>query len=234
MQKKWKVIYEDNHLIIVNKSANLLVQGDQTKDETLTDLVKAYLKKKYNKKGNVFCGVIHRLDRPVSGVVALAKTSKALERMTKLFRENKIDKTYLAVVGNMPEEDSGTLTHWLEKDTNRNFVRAYSRPRGKNTKEATLNYKFMGRIGRYNMLKINPITGRPHQIRVQLSKLGTPIRGDLKYGYPNPEKDASICLHAYRLRFIHPVRKEEVTFTAPLPEGIWQGFRDVVAEAKLK
>ncbi len=228
--KKLEVIYEDNHLIIVNKPANLLVQGDQTKDETLADHVKEYLRKKYNKQGNIFCGIVHRLDRPVSGAIIFAKTSKALERMTKLFRENEIQKTYLAIIGSMPDPEEGRLEHWLEKDEKRNFVNAYSRPRGKNTKHAILEYQLIGRIGRYSVLKINPITGRPHQIRVQLSKLGTPIRGDLKYGYPNPETDASICLHSYQVKFVHPVKKEELTFTAPLPKGIWQGFREIIHE----
>ena len=229
--KKLDVLYEDNHLIIVNKPVNLLVQGDQTKDETLADHVKEYIRKKYNKPGKVFCGVVHRLDRPVSGVIVFARTSKALERMTKLFRENEVKKTYLAIIGSMPEDEVGRLEHWLEKDESRNYVRAYSRPRGKKTKHSILEYEFIGRLGKFSILKVNPLTGRPHQIRVQLSKLGTPIRGDLKYGYPHPEKDASICLHSYKIEFEHPVKKEPVSFTAPLPKGMWRSFKGLVEQA---
>lgn len=217
-------------MIVVNKSANILTQGDKTKDETLADHVKEYIRKKYHKPGNVFCGIIHRLDRPVSGIIIFARTSKALERMSKLFRENQVQKTYLAITGSMPENEKGTLEHWLEKDERRNYVRAYGRSRGKKTKHAVLNYQFMGRIGRHSVLKVNPITGRPHQIRVQLSKLGTPIRGDVKYGYPTPEKNASIHLHSYQIEFVHPVKHEKMKFTAPLPQGIWREFQEIIED----
>lgn len=218
------VEFEDNHLIIVNKPAGVLVQGDHTGDKTLADYVKDYIKEKYNKPGAVFLGTVHRIDRPVSGLVIFAKTSKALERMNKMFRDQKIYKTYWALVKRRPREKSGKLTHWLRKDPEKNVTKAYEEEKSK-TLRAELDYKVMGKMNDHYMLQVNPRTGRPHQIRVQLSTIGSPIRGDLKYGFRRPNEDKSICLHARKLHFIHPVKNEPVTVVGSLPEyEFWEQF----------
>lgn len=218
------VQYEDNHLLIVNKDAGLLVQGDRTGDVTLIDQAKAYIKQQYDKPGDVFLGLVHRLDRPVSGIVVLARTSKALERMTELFRKRQIQKTYWAVVGRKPREKQGKLVHYLLKDEGTNTVTAHDYP-VEGALKAELTYRYLGTLNDHHLLEVNPITGRPHQIRVQLASMGCPIRGDVKYGYPRPNPDASINLHARRLYFIHPVKKEPVVITAGVPNvQFWEQF----------
>ena len=225
-----RVLYEDNHLLAVNKPAGWLVQGDDTGDVTMSDWAKEYIKVRYNKPGAVFLGVIHRLDRPVSGVLLFARTSKALTRMNKLFADRKIQKTYWAITEQRPESLEGTLTHYILKDRSRNLAKAYDQlsRRAEGAKKSTLDYKLIGQIGSHVLLEVKPHTGRPHQIRVQLSKLGCPIRGDLKYGYHTPNQDGSIHLHCRSLSFIHPVKKEPVTIEADLPKDqIWDLFRAV-------
>ncbi|MCR5888862.1 RluA family pseudouridine synthase [Hymenobacter sp. J193] len=213
-----EILFEDNHLLIINKPAGLLVQGDATGDEPLSAKAEEYLRFKYKKPGAAFIGVAHRLDRPVSGVVALAKTSKALSRLNELFRDNKVHKTYWALTGKRPEPESGHLTHWLVKDPIRNTTKAYPERHSQGLK-ADLDYEVLGQAGNRWLVQVNPITGRPHQIRVQLSTgLGTPIVGDVKYGFLAPLPDVSIALHARRLEFQHPVTKEEMRFEAPLPD----------------
>jgi len=218
------IIYEDNHLLIVNKPAGLLVQGDKTGDVTLAEEAKAYLKTKYNKPGDVFLGVVHRIDRPVSGAVVLARTSKGLARMNKLFKERKIEKTYWAVLGNKPPLVSDTITHWLKKNPKINKTTAFNK-KSAGAQESVLSYKLIRRIANNYLLEVKPVTGRPHQIRVQLAKIGCSIVGDIKYGYDVPNKDASILLHARSVSFIHPVKNEPVDVTAPLPKhDIWKLF----------
>ncbi|MFA0961372.1 RluA family pseudouridine synthase [Roseivirga sp. BDSF3-8] len=218
------VAYEDNHIIIVNKKAGILVQGDQTGDTPLADRVKEYIREKYDKPGNVFCGVIHRLDRPVSGLVVLAKTSKGLERMNKLFRNRHINKTYWAIVKKKPPYAEGKLIHWLKKDPSRNVTTAYEEE-VPGSQKAELKYTLMGKLNDHFLLEVNPITGRPHQIRVQLATIGCPIRGDIKYGFSKPNQDASINLHAKHLDFIHPVKKEPVKVNGGVPNTeFWEQF----------
>lgn len=223
-----QILFEDNHLIAVNKPAGILVQGDQTGDKPLVDFVKLYIKDRYEKPGDVFLGVIHRLDRPASGVTIFARTSKALERMNRLFSERKIEKKYWAIVGKRPEPLYGHLTHFLLKDENKNVVKAYDKlsNRAKDAKQADLDYELTGEIGDCFLLEIDLQTGRPHQIRAQLAKIGCPIRGDVKYGYPKANRDGSIHLHCRSLSFIHPVKNEPVTITADPPEEqVWRLFR---------
>ena len=221
---KLHVLYEDNHILVVNKPGGLLVQGDATGDKTLLDYGKEYLKEKYDKPGNVFLGTVHRIDRPVSGIVVMAKTSKALERLNKQFRERKIYKKYWAVVKRKPPNEKDKLVHWLEKNQDKNVVTAYDRPVDGALK-AELYYKVLGMLNDHYLLEVNPITGRPHQIRVQLAAMGCPIRGDLKYGFHKPNPDANINLHAREINFEHPVQKDKLTFTAPLPENdFWEQF----------
>ncbi|GAB4332755.1 MAG: RNA pseudouridine synthase [Flammeovirgaceae bacterium] len=228
-QNLFQVIYEDNHLLIVNKESGLLVQSDDSEAIPLEDLAKNYLKKKYNKEGNVFCGVIHRLDRPVSGLVILAKSSKALERMNEQFRERTIQKTYWALTTERPPKDSDTLKHWLTKDKDSNTVKAFNKET-KNAQEAILDYKILGKWSRYFLIEVKPITGRPHQIRVQLAKIGCPILGDLKYGHQEKGRNGRIYLHSRKVEFQHPVRKDFMRITARLPiDQIWQLFEDVPA-----
>ena len=224
---KIDVLYEDNHLLVVNKPAGMLVQGDHTGDTPLVEHGKAYIKQKYHKPGEVFLGVVHRLDRPVSGVVVLARTSKALARMNALFQEKKTEKTYWALVDKNPPQEAGILTHWLTKDPKKNRATAHRRE-VPGSKRAELSYRLVAQHDRLFLLEVVPQTGRPHQIRVQLASLGCPIRGDLKYGAPEANTDASISLHARRLAFVHPVRKTPLQVVAPWPgEAGWRGFSEI-------
>jgi len=217
-----EILYEDNHLIVINKKSGDIVQGDKTGDKPLPDYVKDYLRDTYNKPGNIFCGVIHRLDRPVSGIVVFAKTSKALSRMNQLFRDKEIQKTYWALVENKPTKSSDRLENYLLKNQQKNKSRAYLKPENGALK-AVLDYQVLKNLNRYTLLEVKPITGRHHQIRVQLSQMGSVIKGDLKYGAKRSNKDASICLHAREISFIHPVKKEAVKITAPVPnEPLWK------------
>jgi 23S rRNA pseudouridine1911/1915/1917 synthase len=216
-----EVLYEDNHIIVVNKKAGDLVQGDKTGDKPLGEYVKAYLREKYNKPGNIFCGVIHRLDRPVSGLVIFAKTSKALTRMNELFREKTIQKTYWAIVEKPPLKSEDRLEHYLIKNQQKNKSRAFLKP-FEGALNSVLDYKTLKTLDRYTLVQVKPITGRHHQIRVQLSTIGSIIKGDLKYGAKRSNKDASISLHAREITFIHPVKKEAISITAPAPKDpIW-------------
>jgi 23S rRNA pseudouridine1911/1915/1917 synthase len=230
---KLQVLYEDNHILVVNKPGGLLVQGDATGDQTLLDIGKAYLKEKYDKPGNVFLGTVHRIDRPVSGIVVMAKTSKALERLNKQFRERKIYKKYWAVVKRKPPNEKDKLVHWLVKNQDKNVVTSYDKPVD-GALMAELYYKVLGMLNDHYLLEVNPITGRPHQIRVQLAAMGCPIRGDLKYGFHKPNTDANINLHAREINFEHPVQKDKLKFTAPLPENdFWEQFL-VLDKIKIK
>ena len=227
-----RVLYEDNHLLVINKPAGLLVQGDETGDVPLSELVKQYLKEKYQKTGNVFTGVVHRLDRPVSGVVLLAKTSKALTRMNELFRGNTIQKTYLAITSHKPIANEGHLVHWLVKDEARNITKAYTRqvPKGL---QSELNYWLLNQKEENYLLQVKPVTGRSHQIRVQLASQNSPIVGDVKYGAPALLPDKSICLHAYSLEFLHPVRQEKIVVKALPPEIYpWNLFRSSLSDLR--
>lgn len=218
------VVYEDNHLIVVNKAASEIVQGDKTGDTPLSEMVKQYLKEKYDKPGNVFVGVVHRLDRPVSGLVIFAKTSKALTRLNEMFRKNEVKKSYWAVVRNRPPEPQGELVHYLVRNEKQNKSYAYDKE-VKDSKKAILGYKLIGHSQNYYLLEVDLQTGRHHQIRCQLAKMGCVIKGDLKYGSPRSNPDASICLHARHVKFVHPVSKELIELTAPVPEGnLWNGF----------
>ena len=224
-----KILYEDNHLIAVNKPPGLLVHSDKTRDRPLADLVKAYVKKKYNKPGEVFLGVVHRLDRPASGVTVFARTSKALERMNRLFKERQIKKTYWAIIAKRPDPLSGRLEHFILKDHKKNKVKVFDSnksARSKNAKPAQLDYNLIGGLGNHYLLEINLHTGRPHQIRAQLAKIGCPIRGDVKYGFPTANEDKSILLHCREMSFIHPVKKEPLNIRAQPPDHqSWDLFR---------
>ena len=218
------VIYEDNHIIIVNKTASEIVQGDKTGDKPLSEIVKEYIKEKYNKPGNVFIGVPHRLDRPVSGIVVLAKTSKALARLNEMFRDGEVKKTYWAIVKNCPKEEEALLENYLVRNEKQNKSYAYDKEVA-NSKKAMLHYKLIGHSQNYLLLEVDLMTGRHHQIRCQLANMGCPIKGDLKYGAQRSNPDGSICLHARRVRFTHPVSKLEIDIVAPTPEGnLWNGF----------
>ncbi|HJD75870.1 MAG TPA: RNA pseudouridine synthase [Bacteroides reticulotermitis] len=218
------VVYEDNHIIVVNKTASEIVQGDKTGDTPLSEIVKQYLKEKYQKPGNVFIGVTHRLDRPVSGLVIFAKTSKALTRLNEMFRTSDVKKTYWAVVKNEPKETEGELVHFLVRNEKQNKSYAYDKEVA-NSKKAILDYHLIGHSDNYFLLEVDLKTGRHHQIRCQLAKMGSPIKGDLKYGFPRSNPDGSICLHARRLKFTHPVSKELIELEAPAPnDNLWKGF----------
>lgn len=222
------VLYEDNHIIIVNKTVSEIVQGDKTGDKPLSEIVKEYLKEKYNKPGNVFCGVTHRLDRPVSGIVVFAKTSKALSRLNDMFKNKEISKTYWAIVKNLPKQPEGTLRHYLVRNEKQNKSYAYDAEKA-GSKLAILHYKLIAKSDKYNLLEIDLETGRHHQIRVQLSKMGCPIKGDLKYGAERSNPDGGISLHARRISFVHPVSKELIDITAPLPEdNLWKALEKAV------
>jgi 23S rRNA pseudouridine1911/1915/1917 synthase len=222
------ILYEDNHLIAVNKRAGDIVQVDDTGDESLDEKVKKYIAKKYDKPNGAFLGVVHRLDRPVSGVILFAKTSKGLERMNQLFKSREIQKTYYAVVRKRPEPPEGNLVHWLIKNPQKNVTKAHDHE-VPGSQRSELSYRLVGELEGYYLIEVNPITGRPHQIRVQLSTLGTPIVGDNKYGYPRGSLKNSISLHARRLRFIHPIKKEPVEIVAELPkDGFWEKFEGMI------
>jgi 23S rRNA pseudouridine1911/1915/1917 synthase len=218
------ILFEDNHLIAVSKRAGDIVQVDETRDKPLDEMVKTFLAEKYDKPGTAFLGVVHRLDRPVSGVILFAKTSKALERMNAQFKNREVKKTYWAVVRNKPAKPSGTLVHWLVKDPGKNIVTPHNME-VPGSQRAELSYRLITELGGYYLLEVDPLTGRSHQIRVQLSTLGCPIVGDNKYGYPRGSRKGSICLHARRLQFLHPVKKEPVNIFAKLPvDGFWERF----------
>lgn len=219
-----EVVYEDNHIIIINKASGEIVQGDKSGDTPLADLVKDYIKRKYNKPGNVFLGVVHRLDRPVSGLVVFARTSKALTRLNDMFRNGDIHKTYWAITRNRPPEEEATLTHWITRNTQQNKSYAADRERP-NSKKAMLRYRLIGCTDNYHLLEVQLMTGRHHQIRCQLAHIGCPIKGDLKYGAQRSNPDGSICLHARRVEFVHPVTKQNVVAEAPLPTlPPWNAF----------
>lgn len=219
-----EILYEDNHIIAINKKPSDIVQGDKTGDIPLSENVANFIAKRDNKPGTAFIGVTHRLDRPVSGVVLFAKTSKALERLNEMFRENEIKKTYWAVVKERPKEDSGTLIHYLIKNEERNKTFTYDEER-EGTLRAELDYKLIGSTDTYHLLEINLKTGRHHQIRAQLAKIGCPIKGDLKYGFPRSNPDASISLLARKIEFIHPVKLEPISITANPPrDPVWNAI----------
>ena len=220
-----KVLYEDNHIIIVNKASGEIVQGDKTGDKPLCDIVREWLKAKYDKPGNVFLGVVHRLDRPVTGAVLFAKTSKALSRLNKMFASHEnVRKTYWAIVGNRPPQESSTLTHWLTRNGQTNTARAYDRE-VPGSKKAILDYRLISSSDKYFLLEVTLHTGRHHQIRCQLSKIGCPIRGDLKYGAPRSNPDGSISLHARSLSLTHPVSMKPINVVAPVPDtNLWKAF----------
>lgn len=218
------VLYEDNHIIIVNKTTSEIVQGDKTGDKPLSETVKEWLKEKYNKPGNVFCGVTHRLDRPVSGIVVFAKTSKALPRLNKMFQERDIKKTYWAISKNAPKEPIGTLTDYLVRNEKQNKSYAYDTEKP-NSKKAILHYKLIAKSDKYNLLEVDLETGRHHQIRCQLAKIGCVIKGDLKYGADRSNPDGGISLHARSISFMHPVSEKLIEVTAPVPEdNLWKAF----------
>lgn len=218
------ILFEDNHLLVVNKPSGLASQGDNTGDTHLLDVAKAYIKKQYNKPGDVFCGLIHRIDRPVSGVVVLAKTSKALARMNDIFKERAVQKTYWAVVKNKPMPEEAKLVHWLWRNNKNNVTKAFEKE-GKDTQRAELDYKLLDFANGLCLLEVKPVTGRTHQIRSQLSAIKCPIKGDVKYGYSEPNPDRSIHLHARSLTFAHPTKGEAMEIVAPVPnEAIWKNF----------
>ena len=219
-----EVLYEDNHIIIVNKRAGEIVQGDKTGDTPLSETVKEYIKERYAKPGAVFLGVTHRVDRPVSGVVVFARTSKALARLNDMFRTQQVQKTYWAVVRELPPQPEATLTHWLVRNERMNKSFAYDSERS-GAKRASLTYRVIGKSERYHLLEVHLHTGRHHQIRCQLAHIGSPIVGDLKYGAPRSNPDGSICLHARTIEFEHPVSHIQIRVEAPLPDlPLWHKF----------
>lgn len=219
-----EVVYEDNHLIIVSKSSGEIVQGDKTGDTPLSETVKEYIKEAYAKPGNVFLGVVHRLDRPVSGLVLFARTSKALPRLNTMFASGDVHKTYWAIVKNRPPKDADVLTHWIVRNEKQNKSYAYDRE-VPHSKKAVLDYKVIAKSDNYYLLEVNLHTGRHHQIRCQLAKMGCPIKGDLKYGSPRSNSDGSISLLSRKMEFVHPVSKKEISVEAPLPkDNLWRSF----------
>lgn len=220
-----QIVYEDNHILVVNKLPSEIVQGDKTGDTPLSEKIKRFIKQRDNKPGNVFCGVIHRLDRPVSGLVIFAKTSKALSRFNELFRNKSIHKTYLAVVKNRPSEHAGHLVHYLKKNEKTNMSKAFEMPVADALK-AELEYELLASSDNYHLLKIKLLTGRHHQIRCQLSAIGCPIKGDLKYGFNRSNAGGFIHLHSYQLNFVHPVKQEEINIQAfPVSDDpVWSFF----------
>lgn len=214
-----QVLFEDNHIIIVNKRSGDITQGDKTGDKPLSDVVKNYIKTKFNKPGNVYLGVVHRLDRPTSGVIIFARTSKALERLNKMLREKKINKTYWAIVKGCPKKEKDTLINFLKKNPKNNKSSVYHHEIS-GSKRAVLHYQVIKKLDNYSLLEIDLETGRHHQIRTQLSAIGFPIKGDLKYGFNRSNKDGSIHLHARKIEFIHPVSKEQISLIAPTPNDI--------------
>ena len=223
-----EILYEDNHIIAVYKRSSDLVQGDKTGDVSLDTEIKKYLAEKYKKTGEVFLGVVHRLDRPVSGVMLFARTSKALTRLNEMFKTQQVKKTYLAIVKERPPEDEARITHYLKKNEAQNKSYVYE-SEVKGSKEASLTYRLKGRSERFYLLEVELHSGRHHQIRAQLAKIGCPVKGDLKYGFPRSNEDGGISLFARRLEFVHPVKKESIKITAHFPEGdIWPAFIDSV------
>ncbi len=221
------ILYEDNHLIAVNKGCSDLVQGDKTGDKSLNEILKDYLKQKYDKPGNVFVGVTHRIDRPVSGIVLFAKTSKALTRMNKMFSEGKVKKVYWAIVKNLPDKETGSLVHYLVRNEKQNKSYCHTTP-VTGSKEAKLEYRLLFQSDKYFLLEIDLKTGRHHQIRSQLAHIGCPVKGDLKYGFPRSNEGGGISLHARSIEFDHPVKKETVRIVAPVPEAdkLWRFFEE--------
>ncbi|MBQ7422411.1 MAG: RNA pseudouridine synthase [Prevotella sp.] len=219
-----KVVYEDNHIIIIYKESGEIVQGDKTGDIPLSEIVKDYLKEKYKKPGNVFLGVVHRLDRPVSGLVVFAKTSKALSRLNKMFANGEVHKSYWAIVQTRPAEAEGVLTHWMVRNEKQNKSYAYDSETAR-SKKAILKYRVIGASDRYTLLEVNLLTGRHHQIRCQLSAIGCPIKGDLKYGARRSNPDGSISLLSHHVEFVHPVSKETISVSSPLPDdNLWRAI----------
>lgn len=224
-----EILYEDNHIIVANKAPGEIVQGDKTGDKPLVDIVKDWIKEKYAKPGNVFLGVVHRLDRPVGGVVVFARTSKALSRLNEMFRNGEVHKTYWALTRNIPAKDSGLLTHYITtvEKNNKSYASLTPKP---GAKESKLRYRLLARGESLNLLEIELLTGRKHQIRVQMSAIGCPIKGDLKYGDKRSNPDGSISLIARNIRFIHPVSGKEIDLTAPVPdERVWHDLEAVAA-----
>lgn len=223
-----EIIFEDNHIIAVNKNSSDIVQGDKTGDEPLSEKVKTYIKKKYDKPGAVYLGVTHRLDRPVSGAIMFARTSKALTRLNEMFLKKEIQKTYLAIIKNKPQKDSDTLKHYIVRDQKKNKSFAFDKE-VKNSKLASLSYKLIASADNYYLLEVDLHTGRHHQIRCQLAKIGCPIKGDLKYGFPRSNPDGGISLHSRKIKFIHPVKKENIEITAnPPKDSLWDYFLTVI------
>ncbi len=221
-----QILYEDNHIIVVSKTSGEIVQGDKTGDKTLCDSVKEYIKEKYAKPGNVFLGIAHRLDRPVSGIVIFAKTSKALSRLNNMFRDGEVHKLYWAITKNMPQKEEDTLTHWIVRNEKQNKSYAYDREKP-GSKKAMLHYKVISSTDNYTLLAVNLMTGRHHQIRCQLSAIGCPIKGDLKYGSRRSNNDGSISLHARKVEFVHPVSKQPMCIEAPVPDDrLWREISD--------
>ena len=226
MKQALEILYEDNHLIAVNKPSGVLVQGDKTGDQPLSEMVKQYLAKKHNKSGEAYLGVAHRIDRPTSGLVIFAKTSKALTRLNKLFQERQVKKTYWAIVKEKPKNDKGLLAHYLERNPKKNKSFAYTEEKD-SRKKAELTYESLFSLDNYHLLGIYPKTGRHHQIRTQLSVIGSPIKGDVKYGFDRTNEDASISLHARKLELIHPIKNEKLEIIAapPKSEVVWKAIR---------
>ncbi|MBR5964384.1 MAG: RNA pseudouridine synthase [Bacteroidaceae bacterium] len=226
-----EVLYEDNHILIVNKAVGEIVQGDKTGDKPLSETVADYLKEKYHKPGAAFVGVTHRLDRPTSGIVVFAKTSKALERLNDMFRNGQVHKTYWAIVKNRPPQESAELVHWLVRNEKQNKSYAYSKERP-DAKRAVLRYELLASLTNYHLLEVTLLTGRHHQIRCQLAHIGCPIKGDLKYGFSRSNPDGSICLHARRVQFEHPVSHQPIDVVAPVPDNpLWLSAQQACGDA---